>query len=204
MGHGLWGLSLPDYLVIGVYFVVILLLGWRAGKRVRNSEDYFLGGRRFGKWIQTFAMFGQATSADSAVSATTMVASGGAAGMGANLAGGLLYMPVLWLTAPWYRRLRLLTMADFFAVRYQSKSLAITYALVSAVFFMLVSGLSFIAMGKTVSAIMLKPESALTLQEQGQRQLALEKQRLEARDARLLKQRGNGTLDGITAIESPR
>ena len=163
MMPGLWGLSWLDYLVIGVYFAVTLTLGLRAGRRMQSQEDVFLGGRRFGKWIQTFAMFGQATSADSAVSATTMVASGGAAGMAANLAQGLLYMPVLWLTAPWYRRLRLLTMADFFAQRYQSKGMAVTYALISAIFFMLVAGINYTAMGKTLSAIMLKPASALTV-----------------------------------------
>ena len=184
---GLWGLSWLDYLVIGVYFAVTLTLGLRAGRRRMGSqEEFFLGGRRFGKWIQTFAMFGQATSADSAVSATTMVANGGAAGMAANLIGGLLYMPVLWLTAPWYRRLRLLTLAEFFSVRYQSKSMGITYACISAIFFMLVAGINYTAMSKTISAIMLKPDTALTVMERQQRQYALERKGLEARDARLL------------------
>jgi len=200
MMPGLWGLSWLDYLVIGVYFAVTLTLGLRAGRRMKSQEDFFLGGRRFGKWIQTFAMFGQATSADSAVSATTMVASGGAAGMAANLAQGLLYMPVLWLTAPWYRRLRLLTMADFFAQRYQSKGMAVTYALISAIFFMLVAGINYTAMGKTLSAIMLKPASALTVKEQQQRGMALERKSLETRDIRLLTLREASRLDDLRRI----
>ncbi len=150
---GPWGLSWIDWSVIGVYFAITLFTGLRTGRKVKTREDYFLGGRKFGKLIQTFAMFGQATSAENAVSSTTMVASQGAAGMGANLLGQLLYMPVLWLTAPWYRRLRALTLADFFAERYQSRGIALTYALVSATFFMIAAGMGFAAMGKTIPAI---------------------------------------------------
>ena len=201
MAQGLWGLSWLDYLVIIGYFAATLTIGLRGGRRVRSQEDFFLGGRRFGKWIQTFAMFGQATSADSAVSATTMVASGGAAGMGASLAGGLLYMPVLWLTAPWYRRLRLMTLAEFFELRYQSRGLAVTYALISAIFFMLVSGLSYVAMGKTISAIMPKPVAQFTAAEQQQRQLALEQHGLETRDARLLTPAETTRLEALRRLK---
>ncbi|HEY3376559.1 MAG TPA: sodium:solute symporter family protein [Armatimonadota bacterium] len=186
MAQSLWGLSWADYLVIVVYFALTLYLGLRGAKRVRSQEDYFLGGRRFGKWIQTFAMFGQATSADTAVSATTMVANGGAAGMAANLIGGLLYMPVLWMTAPWYRRLRLLTMADFFTERYQSKGMGVVYALCMAIFLMLASGLGYVAMGKTIAAILQKPETALTQGETQERARAVELKTLETQDLRLL------------------
>ncbi|HOF89211.1 MAG TPA: sodium:solute symporter family protein, partial [Armatimonadota bacterium] len=143
---GAWlGLSWLDWGVVTLYFVATLYVGLVAGRKVKTREDFFMGGRKFGKWIQTFAMFGQATSAENAVSATTMVATGGAAGMGANLLGQLLYMPVLWITAPWYRRLRLLTLADFFETRYQSRGIAVTYALVSATFFMIAAGMGFAA-----------------------------------------------------------
>lgn len=203
MAQGLWGLSWLDWGAIALYFAVTLYLGLRAGKKVKTQEDYFLGGRKFGKWIQTFAMFGQATSAENAVSATTAVANGGVAGTAATLIGGLFYMPVLWLTAPWYRRLRVLTMADFFAERYQSKNLAVTYALISAIFFMIASGMGFAAMGKTVTAIVPKPEAALTVQERAERARAIELKTLEGRDYRTLASDERQRLD-VLRVEKPR
>jgi SSS family solute:Na+ symporter len=199
MTQGFWGLSWLDWGVIAVYFAVTLYMGLRTGKKVKTREDYFLGGRKFGKLIQTFAMFGQATSAENAVSATTAVANGGVAGTAATLIGGLFYMPVLWLTAPWYRRLRVLTMADFFAERYQSRRMGLTYALISAAFFMIASGMGFAAMGKTLTAIMPKPESAYTIQERAEHGRALDLKTLEKRDYATLTPAEQGRLETLRA-----
>lgn len=177
-----WGLSVLDWAVIGCYFAITLYTGLRTGRKVKTREDYFLGGRKFGKLIQTFAMFGQATSAENAVAATTAVASGGVAGTMATLITGLFYMPVLWITSIWYRRLRMLTLADFFAERYQSRGMAVTYALVSAVFFMIAAGMGFAAMGKTVSAILPKPVAQYTLRDQAEVAMAKELKTLEKRN----------------------
>ena len=105
----MFGLAIVDIIAILLYFAVVLYIGYRAMKKIKNQEDYFLGGRKFGRWIQTFAAFGQGTSAESAVTATTMVATNGAGGIGAMMATGLLGMPFFWMTTMWYRRLRLLT-----------------------------------------------------------------------------------------------
>ncbi len=77
----MFGLTILDLIVIAAYFVVILVIGLRAMKHVRNQEDYFLGGRRFGKVVQIFSAFGQATSADSAVGTTTTTYTKGASGV---------------------------------------------------------------------------------------------------------------------------
>ena len=58
------GLSPLDLLVLAAYFAALVAIGLWCARRVRDREDYFLGGRRFGKWIQTFAAFGQATSTE--------------------------------------------------------------------------------------------------------------------------------------------
>ncbi|OPZ82305.1 MAG: Sodium/pantothenate symporter [bacterium ADurb.Bin429] len=132
-----------------------------------------------------------------------MVATGGAAGMGANLLGQLLYMPVLWITAPWYRRLRMLTLADFFETRYQSRGIAVTYALVSATFFMIAAGMGFAAMGKTLTAIMPKPEAALTMSERAEYNRAVELKALEKRDFRALSAAEQTRMERLRA-EKPR
>ncbi len=67
----MYGLSLLDIMVIIVYFAGMIGIGLWAMRRIKNQEDYFLAGRRFGKVIQTFAAFGQSTTADNSVGAVT-------------------------------------------------------------------------------------------------------------------------------------
>ena len=52
----MFGLEIIDIVAIALYFAVVLYIGFRAMKRIKNQEDYFLGGRNFGRWIQTFAL----------------------------------------------------------------------------------------------------------------------------------------------------
>ena len=151
------GLHLIDVLVIVAYFAVVLWIGFRAMKRIKNPEDYFLAGRRFGKGIQTFAAFGQGTSAESAVTTTTMVSTNGAAGIGMGLVNGIATMPIFWMITMWYRRLRYLSLAEFFAERYNSKAMAGFYAITQTLMFMIVAAGGFTAMSKTVAAIAVKP-----------------------------------------------
>ena len=137
-----WGLSLLDIGIIFFYFVLIIVIAIRTSRRINNREDYFMGGRRFGKLIQTFAAFGQATSVENVTTTSTMVNSNGASGIWAMLAGGLINLPVFWMTSIWYRRLRLLTMGDFFEERYGSKRMAAFYAVCQSIFFVLLQPLA--------------------------------------------------------------
>ena len=105
------GFSILDILVIVAYFAVVIWIGYRSMKRVSDSTDYFLAGRKFGRLIQTFAAFGQGTSAETAVGTTTAVAKNGAAGIGFTMAQGIFSMPIFWMTTMWYRRLRYLSLA---------------------------------------------------------------------------------------------
>src|SRR5580658_5881448 len=126
----MFGLSWMDLAIIGAYFVAMIAIGFWCNRRMRSREDFFLGGRRFGKGIQTFAAFGMATSDHTAVATATTTFANGASGIWSNL-NILFATPTFWLTSPWYRRLRVLTLADFFGERYQSRRMGMTYALVA-------------------------------------------------------------------------
>ncbi len=182
----MFGLDIIDIAMIFAYFSAMIYIGWRSLKRIKNQEDYFLGGRRFGKFIQTFAAFGQGTSAESAVGITTMVHTNGISGVWAGLFSGLFGMPIYWLTTLWYRRLRLLTLADFFAERYRSRKIAAFYAVCQAIFFMIVAALGFLAMSKTVAAIAQKPVHELSIKEKQEYDLAVKLKDLESKDFLLL------------------
>ncbi|MBN2181639.1 MAG: sodium:solute symporter family protein [Sedimentisphaerales bacterium] len=177
----MFGLSVIDIIVIVAYFAVIVGIGFWSMRRIRNQEDYFLAGRRFGKLIQTFAAFGQATSSDNAVSVTTTTVTNGAAGIWGAL-NILFATPVYWMTSPWYRRLRLLTMGDFFEDRYGSKKMAGLYALIQAVGFMMMLSLGFSAMSKTVMALTPKSVEQYNAAELAEYNLAQEMDKLESAD----------------------
>lgn len=181
-----WGLSLLDIGIIFFYFVLIIVIAIRTSRRINNREDYFMGGRRFGKLIQTFAAFGQATSVENVTTTSTMVNSNGASGIWAMLAGGLINLPVFWMTSIWYRRLRLLTMGDFFEERYGSKRMAAFYAVCQSIFFVLIAAIGFVAMSKTVSAVASKPVSDLNAVEKVEYYKAVERENLETVDFALL------------------
>ncbi len=54
-------MSSTDYLVLGGYFGILILIGIISSYTIKRQEDYFLGGRTFGKLLQTFAAFGAGT-----------------------------------------------------------------------------------------------------------------------------------------------
>ena len=62
------GLHWLDWVVLGLYFVGILGIGLWSYLRVKNTSDYFMGGRRFGKVLMMFFAFGVGTSSEQAVS----------------------------------------------------------------------------------------------------------------------------------------
>jgi len=196
------GLPLFDVLTIIAYFLVVILIGIWASRRIQNQEDYFLGGRRFGKFIQTFAAFGQGTSVESAVGMVVLVARNGIAGIWTNLTS-VFGLPIYWITSVWYRRMRLLTLGDFFEERFDSKGLAALYALISSVFFMIVVGLGFTAMTKTITAIAAKPVEQLSLVEQKEYQFAIELERLEETDIALLNTEQLERLEQLR-VQNPR
>ena len=181
-----WGLSVLDIAVVFAYFIAVVYIAVRASRMVRNREDYFMAGRRFGKLIQTFAAFGQATSVENVTTTTTMVNSNGASGIWAMLAGGLVNLPVFWMTSIWYRRLRLLTLGDFFEERYGSKRMAAFYAMCQTIFFVLIAAIGLVAMSKTIAAITAKSESELSAVERIEYSKAIEREKLEAADFALL------------------
>jgi SSS family solute:Na+ symporter len=179
----MFGLQTIDIVVIAVYSLAIVAIGVVAMLRIKNQEDYFLGGRRFGKLLHIFSTFGQATSSDTAVGTVTTTHRNGAGGVWSALL--LLWAtPFYWFTAPWYRRMRLLTFGDFFRERYNSRSMAMLYSVMASFLLVATIGLGFKAMSVTVIGITLKQESALTAAELAERRQAVRLDELSAQSAR--------------------
>jgi len=94
------GIGLLNLLVVVIYFGIIVAIGARSSRHVEDQEDFFLAGRRFGKFIQTFTAFGTGTNVESPVGVATTTFTNGAAGTWSSLVY-LFVTPIYWLIAPW-------------------------------------------------------------------------------------------------------
>ncbi|MEO5712329.1 MAG: hypothetical protein ABIT37_02485 [Luteolibacter sp.] len=198
----LLGLSAADLAVIAAYFVVMILIGLRSLRRIHTEEEFFLGKRRFGKFIQMFANFGQATSVDTGPTVITTTYHNGLAGVWSVLM--LLFgTPFHWFTSVWYRRMRTATLGDYYAERYHSRMIGGIYAMLMGIGLCILLSLSFIILVKTVQSMTPKDPAALTLVEQAEVERAGRLQDLGARDFQSLAATEQEEL-GRLEIERPR
>lgn len=135
----MFGLSLWDISVVAIYIFAILWLGWQAKKKVKSTGDYFMGNRKGNKLMMIANAIGAGTHTNQAVLVAGATYEIGLAGVWYQWFF-LFATPFFWLIAPIYRRLRYITMADFFEKRYGSK-MGILYAFMGLLFFTLNIGL---------------------------------------------------------------
>jgi SSS family solute:Na+ symporter len=174
-----------DYTVIILYMFAVAGIGVWTLRSIRNTEDFFLGGRGFGKVFSIFLQFGAGTSSDMPVSVSRESFRNGMSGIWAVLLW-LFITPFYWIIGPWYRRLRLVTIGDYFTERFQSKAMGAAYATFSVFYFMYYIAIGLTAVGKTVEVLSPRPESTYTAEEAQsvalyRRYVELEKLRLDGK-----------------------
>ncbi|MDP7206642.1 MAG: hypothetical protein QGH11_13795, partial [Pirellulaceae bacterium] len=141
-----------DYVVLVVYFAIMIGIGIYCSRRIHKQEDYLLGGRGFGKLLQTFAAFGAGTGSSDPVNTGRTTFTSGMSGMW-SVMYWLFVTPFYWITGVWYRRMRHLTLGDWFVERYQSKRLGVVYTIFSLMFMMLYGSMLFSAIGKVAAPL---------------------------------------------------
>lgn len=142
-----------DYIVLVAYFLIMIAIGIWAMRRVSDQEDYFMGGRGFGKLLQTFAAFGAGTGAHEPVQVGSTAWTSGLSGVWSALMW-LFVTPIYWITAVWYRRMRHLTLGDWFVERYESRLMGAAYTLFAIVFYMVYLSTMFSAIAKFAVPLM--------------------------------------------------
>jgi len=147
------GLHLLDLTIIAAYLVAMLWLGKRLGKRSQGMDDFFLAGRTLGKTYQFFLNFGCSTNADQAVAVSREVYRQGIGGMWIQSLV-LFLTPFYWFTVLLFRRVRLTTIGDFYAERFQSRFLGAAYAVFTlALSAFIGGGIGMLVAGKTMVAM---------------------------------------------------
>src|SRR5262245_54711257 len=114
-----------------------------------------------GRVLQFFLNFGNATDTNGAVVMASEVFRQGVGGIWLSLQT-LFITPFFWFTQPWFRRARVITMADLFVDRFNSKTVASAYAIFSILIALILLGVGNKGSYEVTAAMIVKPESAYT------------------------------------------
>ncbi len=179
----LWGLHAIDLAIVVLYLAIVLWLGKRAAVKVATLDDFFLAGRKLGRVFQFFLNFGTSTHADQAVAVSREVYRQGIGGMWIQSLV-LFLTPFYWFTVMLFRRVRLTTVGDYFAERFQSRFLAASYAVFTLVLSALIGGgIGYLVAAKTAVAMTPKPVELCTPAERQSIAEFAELRRIETRAA---------------------
>lgn len=160
----IWGLHVVDFGIIFFYVALILWIGKRAGEKTKNTGDFFLAGRKLGKFYQFFLNFGCSTNADQAVAVSREIYRTGIGGMWIQYLV-LFLTPFYWYSVFFFRRIRLTTIGDYFTERFNSKSLGASYAIFFLLLSILGGGIGYMVAAKTMMAMTPKAPDQLTREE---------------------------------------
>lgn len=141
-----------DWAVIVSYFILVLAVGLWAGRRVKETRDYFLGGRKFSVWLIIGQAFGVGTHAEMPVSLAGKVYLSGYSGIWYQWKN-LFITPFYWILAPLFRRFRRTTIGEVYEDRYGS-FMGQVYTLFALAFITLSMGAMLKGAGKLVAVAM--------------------------------------------------
>jgi len=148
----LLGLHYAIWVVLAVYFAGMLLLGWWSKRQAGDSEGYLLGVRRFGAAMMVMHAFGAGTNPTDTTGTISKTMTAGGAGIWVSWMW-MFGTPFYWLIAPVVRRMRYLTLADYFRERF-GRAAAVLYTVVASVGMTVFFGGVLLATTRTVQGMM--------------------------------------------------
>ncbi|MBL7093492.1 sodium:solute symporter family protein [candidate division KSB1 bacterium] len=158
------GLHFIDFSIILSYIFFILWLGKRAAEKTKDTDDFYLAGRKLGKFYQFFLNFGNSTNADQAMAVSREIYRQGIGGMWIQYLV-LFLTPFYWFTTMLFRRSRFITIGDFFEERFRSKFLGGAFAIFTLVMAFIGGGVGYMVAGKTMMALTPKPGEKYSIEE---------------------------------------
>ncbi|MGH9541228.1 MAG: sodium:solute symporter family protein [Terriglobales bacterium] len=139
-------LSWLDKIILGLYCLFVLGIGWALKRQTRTSEDFFLSGRRIPSWITGLAFLSANLGA---LEMMGMAASGAKYGMLTSHFYWIGAVPAMIFVAlfmmPFYYGSKARSVPEYLRMRFDEKTRALN-ALTFAVMTLLMSGISLYAM----------------------------------------------------------
>ena len=117
---------ITQYAVIAIYFLILLGIGVAASKRIKNIEDYYVGGKKLGYWLVAFSVRATGESGWLLLGLTGLGAFAGVSAFWVVI-GEVLGVSVAWLfMAKPFKRLsdkyNSITIPDFLVSHFNSKT----------------------------------------------------------------------------------
>lgn len=106
-----------DWVVVVFYITVILATGYVVKRRIKSAGGFLLGNRRLGAPMMIASTFAGGVNANNPISVASNAYSNGLSGMWLTMAF-MIATPIFWMWPPVLRRLRVVTLVDFFRMRY--------------------------------------------------------------------------------------
>ncbi|MCL4482547.1 MAG: sodium:solute symporter family protein [Bacteroidetes bacterium] len=131
------------------YLLLITLFGLWMSRRIKSSDSYFRGERKFGWWIMMGQAFGTGTHADMPVAQAGATYAHGFATIWYQWKN-MLITPFYWLIAPFYRRSERTTVGEIIEDRYGRK-LGLIYSVFAMAFFVFNMGAMLQGAAKVIS-----------------------------------------------------
>ena len=176
----IFGLHVLDFSIVVAFVAIVLFLGWRASRKTKTAEDFYVAGRRLGKVYQFFLNLGTSTNADQAIVVSREVYRQGVGGMWIQYLV-LFLTPFYWFTTAFFRRVRLVTIGDFFTERFKSRFLGGAFAVFTLFMAFLGNGVGYMVAAKTMMALTPKPAAKYTVAEKQSVDLFAEYRALQAK-----------------------
>jgi SSS family solute:Na+ symporter len=161
MATGVSRITALDWLMIGGYFGILLVVAWWVVRKGKDSTtDYFLAGRNLGWWVIGASIFASNIGSEHIVGLAGSGATSGVAMAHYELHAWCLLV-LAWVFVPFYMRSMVFTMPEFLERRFDEKSRYVL-SIVSLITFVI----SKIAVGIFAGGVVfgtLLPEMKLTI-----------------------------------------
>ncbi|HUT34597.1 MAG TPA: hypothetical protein VNE39_14005 [Planctomycetota bacterium] len=150
------GLHYAIWIVLVFYFIGMLALGWWSKREAKGREGFLMGKRQFGVPMMVMHAFGAGTHPGDVTGVMSATVKSGASGIWVSWMW-MFGTPFYWLIAPIIRRMRCLTLADYFEERF-GKAATILYVLMATIGMTVCTASVLLATSRTVQGMMGKAE----------------------------------------------
>src|SRR5437764_13536158 len=147
-------LATIDYLLMLVYFMVVLLVGWKLRRSTRTSTDFFLSGRSIPSWVAGLAFISARLGAQEVIG---MGASGAKYGIATSHFYWIGAIPAMLFVGlfmkPFYYGSRARSVPEYLKLRFDEKTRTLN-AVSFAAMTVFSSGISMYAMGRLLHLLL--------------------------------------------------
>ncbi|UCG86847.1 MAG: sodium:solute symporter [Gemmatimonadota bacterium] len=115
-------LEAPDLVMVLLYVLFIVGLGFYFARRTKTTDDYFLAGRALTWWLIGFSLFASNVSSSTLVGLSSAAFSSGISVYNYEWMAALVLIVFLVFFLPFYLKTRVFTMPEFLEKRFDQRS----------------------------------------------------------------------------------